>query len=56
MRCQRLDDDGKRCRRKAVYLEEYFGDKEFSHYDEVGWVEVYLCKKHTINSINRKRC
>ena len=51
MQCQRLDMNGKRCKRKAVYIEHYHGDheiygNEFDNKKEVKWVEIYLCGVH----------
>ena len=44
MNCQSLNDDGKKCRRKANKLPyNYFGDPEISKGND--WVRVYFCSK-----------
>jgi len=47
--CARLDDNAKRCRKKATVKGSYHGDNEiyFSFEDDsVRWVEVCLCDLH----------
>ncbi len=45
MRCQALDDDGKKCRQKANrFPYSYFGNDEMNQ--GCDWVRVYLCQKH----------
>ena len=50
--CQALDNDGNRCKKKAVSLDNYHGDGEI--YRGIGnekkpdWVCVYLCKEHRV--------
>lgn len=52
MQCQRLNRDGKRCKRKATYLDNYHGDHEVYYglsgeeSKTVSWVVVYLCGHH----------
>jgi hypothetical protein len=52
MQCQRLDQQEKRCRRKAVYIEHYHGESElYSHMDykkDVTLVEIFVCGVHRI--------
>lgn len=57
VKCQRLDKDGRRCRRDAVRSIQYHGDGEcyndlslYPHLD-VTWVRVLLCAVHA-NSID----
>ena len=45
MECQRLDDEGKKCKRKAIYIEHYHGDNEI-YEDKLSWVEIYVCGHH----------
>jgi hypothetical protein len=48
LRCQALDMDGRRCRRKAVKQEEYHGDAEIYGYPSPRpqWVKVWFCEQH----------
>lgn len=46
MQCQRLNSDGVRCKRKAVYIEHYHGDHEIYYLTSLVWVEIYLCGNH----------
>lgn len=52
-RCQRLDEDGKRCKSHSVKLYTFHGDPELRSYDEddTGWVCVYLCKTHAMSTL-----
>ena len=47
-RCQALDMDGKRCRRKTgLKLVDYHGDHELYYEEpEPDWVTVWLCEWH----------
>lgn len=50
-RCQRLDMDGKQCRRTGTHKENYHGDGERSFDSgerDVPWVRVWLCEQHRI--------
>ena len=50
-RCQALDQNGGICRRTAMRLVQYFGDRGMygflSDRREPEWVEVALCDKHS---------
>lgn len=45
--CCALDDNGGRCRRKAVRLLRYFGDTRTVAGQLADWVLVPLCDKHS---------
>lgn len=59
MNCQRLDSNGRRCKRKAVYAENYLGG---DFYDSLScnpdkgteWVVVYLCGHHRTSDDAKK--
>jgi hypothetical protein len=46
-RCAALDDNGGRCRRMAVRLVQYFGDRQTVAGQLADWVLVPLCDKHS---------
>jgi hypothetical protein len=46
MECQRLNSDGKRCKRKAIYIEKYHGSPEIYWETKTRWCMVYLCGHH----------
>jgi len=50
MRCQALDNKGKRCRNTSTNPVEYFGSPEhygsWTNNPEPVWVTVLLCNKH----------
>lgn len=45
--CCALDANGGRCRRTAIRLVEYFGDRETINGQLADWVLVPLCDKHS---------
>lgn len=47
-RCQALDMNGKRCRRRATRHMKYHGNHELydSNGPEPTWVQIVLCDKH----------
>jgi hypothetical protein len=47
LRCQALDQNGKRCKNIAKHIEHYHGDNEIYNYEEgLTWVEIGVCNKH----------
>lgn len=52
MKCQALNNDGKRCKNIAKFKEHYHGDNEIYGYNsdipdkDITWVEIFVCKKH----------
>ncbi len=49
-RCCALDENGKRCRRKAVRPTHYFGDPELFDGQQVRWVYVEFCDVHDLQT------
>lgn len=45
-RCEALDVNGKRCRRRATWRGPYHGDGECLREDGPKWVVVHLCNDH----------
>ena len=50
-RCEHLDDEGNRCRRKSIAEQYLFLDSEsYSYFDSMApthWVVAHLCYEHT---------
>ena len=53
LRCQAMDSDGGRCRRRAIYEVSYHGDPE-AIFESPSWVAVDLCDAH-ISDYERRR-
>lgn len=56
--CCALDENGKRCKRKAVVEEKYHGESEiygFHHENHVSWVLTYFCAKHEFKKKNTRK-
>lgn len=45
MRCQMLNENGERCKRKAIYKEKYFGDSELYESGK-DYVLIFVCGHH----------
>lgn len=53
-RCQALDDDGRRCRRRAAVEATFHGDNEQLFDETLSWVTVKLCKHHMTGYMTHK--
>lgn len=52
-RCQHLNSDGTRCRKKSKFSRAYHGDQELYGYDNcTGWLVVELCEQHAKKTFN----
>lgn len=47
-RCNALDDDGKRCRKRSAIEHDYFGSNRYYGYGSVEWVRINVCIDHAM--------